>query len=174
MPKKREYLLYRGTFNDWSGRRYEKMKKKSIIRNMDLPSFTKEEFRSWAVENGIEKLLYNWKQSGFDKWLSPSVNRLDDYKTYTFDNMELITWKENSKKWYGSEKNIETCLKKMWLSDNIRGAKKVYKISLDGDVLATYPSIWEASRQNNANQSSISKVCRGLKKHHRGFKWAFV
>ena len=169
---KEDYLLYRGTLKDWSTNRYVKMKRNSLIRKMPLPSFTKEEFRKWALENGIKDLLDNWKKSNFDKWIAPSVNRLDDYKSYTFDNMELITWRDNLKKWHSSKKIKDNT----FIAEISRRllSKKVVKLSTDGEILETYPSAWEAGRQNNANQSSISKVCRGLKKHHRGYKWSFA
>jgi len=46
----------------------------------------------------FEELYNNWVKHGYDKWYKPSVDRLNDDKGYSFSNIQLVTWKENSDK----------------------------------------------------------------------------
>jgi group I intron endonuclease len=64
----------------------------------------------------------------------------------------------------GRRKNIEA------------NSKKVLKYSISNDLLASYKSISEASRENNIVFSSISKVCRGIDKYKTagGFIWKYA
>lgn len=51
---------------------------------------------------------------------------------------------------------------------------RVEKYSLDGEYLETYASVREAAEKNNADISSLSKTCRGIrKKTCQGFQWKF-
>lgn len=42
-------------------------------------------------------------------------------------------------------------------------SKIVYKFSLEGELIATYPSLTQAAKENNCNIGSISEVCSGRK-----------
>jgi len=53
-------------------------------------------------------------------------------------------------------------------------AKKVVQYSLDGELLAEYASINEASIATDCDQSAISRVCRGKFKQHGGFVWKYL
>ena len=66
-------------------------------RKMDLPTYTKEEFRQWLYINNFKALYSNWVKSGYEKQIKPSVDRLDDFAPYSFDNIRLVTWKKNKK-----------------------------------------------------------------------------
>lgn len=58
---------------------------------------TKAEFYAWAKDNPIFLKLYNhWVESGFDRSLSPSIDRKDVSKGYFLDNMQWITMKQNN------------------------------------------------------------------------------
>lgn len=43
----------------------------------------------------FKKLFDDYVNSNFEKMLNPSIDRIDDFKSYVFDNMQLITWEEN-------------------------------------------------------------------------------
>ena len=51
--------------------------------------------------------------------------------------------------------------------------KKVCQYSLEGDLMATFNSIAEASRITGVNKTSIAKVCRGSRKKAGNFLWKF-
>lgn len=64
----------------------------------DKEILQKKDFYDWANKSERFHTLYNiWKQSGYDRKLSPSVDRVDSSKGYTIDNMRWITHSENSK-----------------------------------------------------------------------------
>lgn len=47
--------------------------------------------------------------------------------------------------------------------------RRVIQYSLDGELLAEYKSVSEASRQTEISKTCISRVCRGERNHTRGF-----
>ena len=53
--------------------------------------------------------------------------------------------------------------------------KPVAQIDKDtGEIINVFESAREAARLTGANWRNISQVCKGQKKTHRGYKWAFV
>ena|SRR5258708_1915778 len=67
----------------------------------------KNEFYDWAFESSeFHKLFEIWKESGYPRTLTPSVDRVDSSKGYEFDNLEWVTHSENSRR--GA---INKCLK---------------------------------------------------------------
>ena len=60
---------------------------------------SKEEFLDWAIDNEeFLMLLSDYKLSGYDRKLAPSVDRVDSEKGYTIDNMEWVNMSENSRR----------------------------------------------------------------------------
>ncbi len=63
---------------------------------------SKEEFIEWCTTNPnfiIFNVIYmDWARSGFDMMLSPSVDRINNDKGYTVDNMQWVTFVENMEK----------------------------------------------------------------------------
>jgi len=56
-------------------------------------------------------------------------------------------------------------------SDNRK--KKVLQFDLDGNFIAKYISVSEASRQTEVNKTSIAKVCRNVRNHAGGYMWMY-
>jgi len=108
------------------------------------------------------------------KKLVPSINRIDDYKSYTLDNIELTTWEVNNKKGRGSLRTIELVHSKLGNIAKSMFSKPVVKSDLNNKVLCIYPSAREAARQNNTDSGSIAKVCRGEKHTHHKLKWTYI
>ena len=75
---------------------YNGQRKSSRNRGHSYPSYTKEELTKWLYKHGFKELYNSYVKSGEDKWLRPSVDRLDDDKPYSFDNIRLGTWKDNA------------------------------------------------------------------------------
>lgn len=109
---------YRQRTNNAVTKRYERTKKGKLMRlyrNMQsridgtqsskhhlyegksiLP---KDDFYEWAMSCDEFHRLYNdWVSSGFDRKLTPSVDRLDTSKGYEVGNMEWVTHSENSRR----------------------------------------------------------------------------
>ncbi len=74
---------------------YKTQVRNSKVRKMELPSYTKQELKEWLYKNNFKSLYDNWVSSSFDKSKKPSVDRLDDFKPYSFENIRLVTWDEN-------------------------------------------------------------------------------
>lgn len=54
-------------------------------------------------------------------------------------------------------------------------SRRVAKIdTLTNETLQTYDTIALAARENNCDNSAISKVCRGLRNKAGGYKWAYI
>ena len=66
---------------------YNTQKRSAKKRNQELPQYTFEEFSEWLLKEGISEIYEQWVLSDYKKDLSPSVDRLDTNKSYTFDNI---------------------------------------------------------------------------------------
>ena len=54
-------------------------------------------------------------------------------------------------------------------------SKKVAKINIEtNEIIEIYDTIALAARENNCDNSAISKVCRGLRNKCGGFKWQYI
>jgi hypothetical protein len=61
--------------------------------------FSFEDFLLFLKGNThYKKHFYRWKKSGWLKKFSPSVDRIDNKKDYTIDNIQIISMSENAKK----------------------------------------------------------------------------
>ena len=65
---------------------------------LGLDILPKEDFYSWSLGSEDFLSLYSdWVASGFDRKLSPSVDRIDVDKGYTLGNIRWVTHSENSR-----------------------------------------------------------------------------
>ena len=108
---KKYRLEHKGDIKFWFTKTYGRLKRDNKNKFNLLPPFSKDEFKEWINSNykcKLEKMLNDYKESNYKKDLCPSIDRIDDYKSYTFDNMQLITWEENNDKGRISLKNKKT------------------------------------------------------------------
>lgn len=98
----------------------------------------------------------------------PCVNHIDECKTNNrVENLEWCSYKYNSN--YGTaiqrtrEKNI----------NHLNYSKPVFQYTLDGELIAEYPSASEAARQINKAKTHISDCCLGKLKSAYGYKWQY-
>ena len=140
-------------------------KRTSKRRNHSAPDYSLSELREWALSQSVFHELYDsWVISGYDKWLRPSFDRLDDYKPYTFDNLQIITWRENDEKGKSDVKN----------GINNKQSKAVIQMDKAGNFIAEYYSARQATRVTGANQAHIIQCCRKKEKTCGGFLWSYV
>ena len=71
--------------------------------------------------------------------LVPSIDRLDDFKGYSFSNIRLTTWKENREHQYKDIKN--------GVGTSGARCKTIYKFNADKELICNYVSYNEAQRQ---------------------------
>jgi len=112
--------------NNASTKKYEKTKKGFLVRlyrNMESrikgiqkekfhlyegkELLKREDFYRWALESNscFHNLFDNWVESGYDRKLSPSVDRVNPSIGYIISNMEWVTHSENSRR--GAQQKIE-------------------------------------------------------------------
>jgi len=128
--------------------------------------YTKKQLGEWMYLNGFKKLFDKWVDSGFSKKQKPSVDRIDDFKPYTLDNITLTTWELNAIHQYTDILN--------GVGTGGKRCKRVVQTSIKGDVINMYFSQNEASRQTRIDNRAISDCCLGKKYSAGGYKWAFV
>jgi hypothetical protein len=97
------------------------------------------------------KVLYkNWVKSGYEKNFRPSVDRLDSTKGYSFDNIRLVTWKENN------NANHINNVKPIIVEDKLVDTKTVYSCSKEFATKMNFntDTVYSAARRGTflANQ----------------------
>jgi len=59
----------------------------------------REEFYSWALNSeAFHKLFKEWEDSGYERRLCPSVDRINSNAGYRIDNMEWVQFHENCRR----------------------------------------------------------------------------
>jgi hypothetical protein len=132
-----------------------------------LPNYTEKELYCWMMSHNYFPMWQTWVNSNYDKWLSPSIDRINNQLSYTLDNIQLTTWKENLKN-----------QKKMNISGEYihSKSKAVDQYSMDDKYIQSHESIANASRAMLGTRGSVSNitgVCTGKLKSAYGFKWKF-
>ena len=71
-------------------------KKAHLYKGLEL--LDKQEFYAWSLSNTEYNSLFDlWSKSGYDRKLTPSIDRIDSSKGYNKENMRWITHSENSR-----------------------------------------------------------------------------
>ena len=157
---KKYYLTKKGIVT----RLFSNQKLGSTKRGHAKPSYTKGELSNWLFSNKKFDVIYEeWVKSGYLKTMRPSVDRIDDTKGYSFDNIQLMTWGENNNKAYRDQ----------MYGTKFDGQRRVIKISISGDEICGYVSISEAIRRN-PRASKVSECCSGIRKTAGGFRWRYA
>lgn len=153
----------------YAKRKYSELKSRIKRKNFDKECFTLSEFLVWIMNNKNYKNIYiNYINNFKDRNSCPSIDRLNDYETYSFDNIRLVTWKENKDK-YNSDRLI---------GKNTKQSKPVISICIMTGETKLYHSAHYASQQTKITRSSINRSCRSnvdsCKKSRSGmFVWMF-
>ncbi len=162
--KSKKAINYSRTKDGLVTKIYCKQRTSSKVRNHAMPEYTLDELREWVFgQENFEELYLNWVESDYVKDLTPSIDRNDDYKPYSFNNITLMTWVENDKK--GARDVIN--------GTNNKRSKTVKKLSRDGILIETYYSMSRAFRETGISIGNISECCSGRRSHAGGFKWSY-
>jgi len=158
--KHRRHTL-KGLFSDM----YNGQLQSSKTRSMTPPNYTKVEFEQWVrAQPNFFRLTKTWVESGFDRWLKPSCDRIDNNLPYMFSNLQLMTMKENCDK-YNKEVFTGTANKNL---------KPVSQFTLEGKFITTYHSINEACRNTTCSPGNLLRCCKGEYKTSKGFIWRYA
>jgi len=79
---------------------YKTQKRHQKIRGHGAMPYSKLELSAWLYSNGFISAFDAWVNSGHKKDLKPSVDRLNDMKGYSFENIRLVTWLDNRRAQY--------------------------------------------------------------------------
>lgn len=67
-----------------------------LYRGKEL--LNRQDFYNWSIDNPVFLEMFEiYKNSNFDRKLTPTVDRIDSSKGYTLDNMRWLTHSENSR-----------------------------------------------------------------------------
>ena len=170
---KHEYdLKNKSTKSGWYSKIYNNMKQRNKKKFGKSLPFSKEEFVSWIDKNYKERfndLFQKYVDSGCDKYLVPSIDRIDDYDSYHFGNMQLLTWKQNDVKGTNGIKNKVSCAEvgKKYCS------KTVVQYDENMNEIMRFSSTHEVTRILGFDSSLIAKACReGFKS--KGYYWKYI
>ena len=145
---------------------YNHQKSHSKYREYNPPAYTKQELKDWLFSQKLfHKLFDNWVKSGYENKLKPSIDRKNDYKGYSLDNIQLMTWGENNKKSHLDRIN----------GINNKQSKAVIGINKKTGEKTEFYSMSKAGRVRNIKISNISKCCSNKKgyKSAGGYIWKF-
>ena len=127
------------------------------------------------AQSQFAELYAAWKTAGYPKNKAPSVDRLDDNKGYTLDNIQLLTWEQNRTKAHAARVT----------STLIVNHRAVLAFKPEGTLHKRYPSMAEAMREFGGKATAswgISSVCNGTPikdgkgnlytpRTYKGFTW---
>jgi len=134
-------------------------------RKYNPPTYTKQELKDWLFSQELfHELFKKWEQKNFESRYTPSIDRKDDYKSYTIENIKITTWNNNRKKHHNDRKN----------GINNKVSKAVMQYSMDNMKIKEYHSAREAERQTEIDNGRIGECCKGSRKSIGGYKWKYL
>lgn len=133
-------------------------------RGYSYPKYTLEELLEYCNNNAqFSKLYDKWVDTNYNKHYTPSIDRLNDYETYSFDNMQVLTYIENVRKG-----NLDA---KLGINNKMN--KSVIKYDLKGTKIEEFFSLKEAERCTGIHNGNISNCCLGRYKTAGGYIWKY-
>lgn len=129
---------------------YSAQKNRCKKRKHNMPKYSLQEFKDWMNNHSeFNKLYINWVQSGFKRENRPSIDRINDYETYSFENIELTTWGNH----------FSTCCEKQLRQEgrNQTESCPVIQFSLKGEKIKEFNSIRQASKFTKIEASLIRR-----------------
>lgn len=160
----KENALYRKSIEGIITQTYSHQKECSINRGHLPPTYTRAELKDWLLAQPHFIPLYNaWVESVYVKNLKPSVDRINDSIGYTFENIQLVTFGENTKKQYD----------KILTGEKVNFHRKVNQYTLDGKFIQTFNSAREAKRILDKKGIAVTGCCLGTHPTAGGFYWRY-
>lgn len=119
---------------------YADQNKNSKRRGHKKPKYTKQQLMDWCIkETEFIKIYINWCKSGFVKDLKPSIDRKENDKGYSFDNIRVTTWDDNRRLAIGEQ------------------SKQVLQIcKASGNLIEKYDTLKLASQSTGIPRTTLS------------------
>ena len=157
------------TMTGWFNTHYKRLQQRERTKfGKDLP-FDRWELEKWIIDTQYDvfvKLFKDYVDCKYDTDLVPSIDRLDNTKGYSFENMQVITWKNNKEKDWQSKEHQDT-------THMTKTTKRQVARKLNNEI-KYYESISQASKENNISTSIICECCQGKRKTGKGYRWYYV
>lgn len=159
MNTKREILKkYRRSPKGVLTNMYNNQKVRNIKKGFGEIGYSLEWFHREFLENNKFIRLFNeWVESNYSKAKKPTIDRINNKKGYTKDNIHLLTWADNRFK-----QSMERRSRK----------GRVYQM-LNGKVINIWKSQREAYIKLNLQQSMLSLALTGKCKTAYGYEWKY-
>ena len=140
-----------------------------------------------SVENGYNTSSYGSSHYKCSDATKKKISQANTGRVFTEEQRKHMSESrigkhhtEESKKKMSEAKTgkVLTEEHKKHMSEALKGntnapTKSVIQFSKEGDLIAEYPSTWEAERQTGCNHSSISQCCKGKYKYSGGYIWKY-
>lgn len=140
---------------------YNSQVKSSKDRGYDLPTYTSKELYDWFfLQDNFNKVYEGWVNSGYHTDFKPSIDRINDYVSYTIENIQLMTWKENRDKAHSDSRN----------GINNKKSRAIIQININGDEI-NHHSVRSAARVTGINRGNITRCLKGGLNHAGGYNW---
>jgi hypothetical protein len=137
-------------------RMYSNQRQRCRDMSKKLPKYNLDELHSWILEDKNFLLLYEqWVKSGYNKELTPSIDKKNPLGDYEFSNIQVMTWKDNMKK--GNRER------------NITQGKRITQSDLKGKKIKDFISITDAGKETGIDFRQISSVLCGRNKTAKGY-----
>lgn len=141
---------------------YKTQKRHNKLRGHGEMPYSKQDLSSWLYDNGFKEIYDKWIDSGKRKELKPSVDRIDDFKGYSLENIKLGTWLENRKHQYDDILNGK--------GTSGKRCKRLYKFDSNFNLLKEYVSYNSAVR---CMGYSLEYQIKKKTKCRNGFYWSY-
>lgn len=140
-------------------------------RGHPAPAYTQDELQEWIMSQpNFNELFAIWVDSAYDRFKAVSIDRLDNSKGYSFDNIQLVDFQTNC-----NNAHRDTRYK---IIDNPTllngGHRAVTRFTLRGKPICSYISMSAAASElGSSNHQSISSCCLGKKLYWKDSLWCY-
>lgn len=129
-------------------------------RGHHFPDYDLYSLYWWCIQQSRFNYLYRkWVKSGYIPALRPTVDRIDSKKSYTMDNLQILTRRQNETKGGKYE------------ADRTSMMKKVKQLTLSGKLIKIWDSRMEAARGLSVCATGICYAMKKPQYTYKGFKW---
>ncbi len=130
---------------------------RSRERWLDYPEYSLRELQDVYLNDIKFNRIYNeWIKSGYTKEMKPSIDRINNKKWYSLDNIQILTWKDNRYKQSMERRCRNWRVIWIWYWE-----------------INTYKSQREAVKITWISQANISSVLNWNRKTAWGYKWIY-